>query len=75
MVIKARKVCLLCEHFNFTGKQRGYSEYTPGYDASMNCTKGKWYAEELGLLTEKQFYKYMHMAEKCKLFRKRKTDG
>ena len=31
------KICLFCKHFVFSPGDAGYSEYTPGYEASMDC--------------------------------------
>jgi hypothetical protein len=36
------RLCLFCEHFHFSSAEQGYSEYTPGYEAVMNCNKNKW---------------------------------
>jgi hypothetical protein len=33
------KLCWWCTHFYFDGGDLGYSEYTPGSDASFNCYK------------------------------------
>lgn len=35
-------VCLFCKYFYFDGGSPGYSEYTPGCNASMCCNKGHW---------------------------------
>ena len=37
------RLCLFCKHFEITDGDSGYSEYTPGYDMSIQC--GKWDAE------------------------------
>lgn len=37
-----RLTCLFCKHFYFCGAEPGYSEYTPGSDAAMECTKNYW---------------------------------
>ena len=36
------KLCVFCENWSFSGGSPGYSEMTPGSDASMNCEKGHW---------------------------------
>lgn len=68
---KTKKVCILCKNFYFSDFCPGFSEYTPGWDASMECVKGKWGIGGLGRVTEEEFYKCMHMAEKCKHFEMR----
>jgi hypothetical protein len=37
-----RSVCWFCDHFDFTPSSPGYSEWTPGSDASISCGKGVW---------------------------------
>jgi hypothetical protein len=37
------KTCILCKHIYMHPSCRGYSEYTPGYDATIGCQLGKWY--------------------------------
>ena len=34
--------CILCEHFWFSLSDSGYSEWTPGSEASMQCCKNHW---------------------------------
>lgn len=36
------KLCVFCEHWQFDGGSAGYSELTPGTEASMNCGKGHY---------------------------------
>ena len=36
------KLCVICEHWQFSGGEPGYSEMTPGSDATMGCAKGHW---------------------------------
>lgn len=38
----AEKLCVFCEYWHFDGGSPGYSELTPGTDASMDCAKGHW---------------------------------
>ena len=36
------KLCVFCKHWSFSGGEPGYSEMTPGSDASMYCDKNMW---------------------------------
>ncbi len=38
--------CLKCKHCWIDPGCPGYSEYTPGHDSSMSCTKQHWRLEE-----------------------------
>ena len=38
----SERLCIFCKHWAFDGGEPGYSEMTPGMDASMNCLKGRW---------------------------------
>lgn len=38
----SEKLCVFCRHWQFSGGEPGYSELTPGVDASMDCAKGRW---------------------------------
>lgn len=61
------KTCLLCKHFHWTVGDYGYSEYTPGYDATMGCGEKKWdidFYEDY----EPTFRKKMLQAETCDAF-------
>lgn len=37
-----KKLCLFCKYFYFSGAEIGYSEYTPGSEVEMYCTKRVW---------------------------------
>lgn len=37
-----QRLCIFCKHWRFHGAEAGYSELTPGSDASMECTKNQW---------------------------------
>lgn len=37
------RTCILCKHFEFISGEPGYSEFTPGSDAYINCHKGVFY--------------------------------
>ena len=34
------KLCVFCKHWEFEEGQQGFSEMTPGSNASMGCDKG-----------------------------------
>ena len=36
------RACHQCQHFLFETGSPGYSEMTPGYDASLYCAKDHW---------------------------------
>ena len=36
------KNCTMCEYCQLESGSPGYSEYTPGWDGSLSCSKGKW---------------------------------
>ena len=38
----SEKLCVFCKNWDFNGGDPGYSELTPGYDASMRCAKRMW---------------------------------
>lgn len=40
------KLCVFCKHWEFNGGSPGYSEMTPGMNASMDCRKRKWADEK-----------------------------
>lgn len=58
-----KRLCLFCEHLYFTSEQPGYSEYTPGYPAHLECLKGYWSFPDIT-----DFRDTMKMAETCKKF-------
>lgn len=37
------RCCIACKHFSLEMGCHGYSEYTPGYPASITCGKGFFY--------------------------------
>ena len=61
------KTCLECKHWYWYSANPGYSELTPGDDASMGCNKNRWllkmYADERGDVRDK-----LRTAETCDLF-------
>lgn len=38
----SEKLCVFCKHWHFYGGDQGFSELTPGSDASMDCSKHHW---------------------------------
>ena len=58
-----KRLCLFCEHFWFSEEERGYSEYTPGHPAHLECLKSKWSLDSII-----DFRETMKMAETCKEF-------
>lgn len=64
------KNCLFCQKFIYLAGDRGYSEMTPGYDATIRCSLLLWeldfYVDE-----EEDFRTKMLTAETCELFEER----
>jgi len=46
-------LCLWCKHFYLSTGSRGYSEFTPGSEFTMDCAKGHWHWKEYG--SEEQY--------------------
>lgn len=64
----SEKLCVFCKHWSFYGGSPGYSEMTPGSDASMDCTKGH-YGRGFDLMDisgEEGFRALIKKAETCK---------
>ncbi|MCK5019015.1 MAG: hypothetical protein KAS32_18285 [Candidatus Peribacteraceae bacterium] len=57
-------ICIFCKYLSFSEAFVGYSEYTPGHEASMYCTKGKWAIDFFDLSTE-EYRETMLTAETC----------
>jgi uncharacterized Fe-S radical SAM superfamily protein PflX len=61
------KLCVFCQNWYFSGGEPGYSEMTPGSNASMGCTKGhygRWF--KLSTLDgEDAFRSIIQKAETC----------
>jgi len=36
------KICLFCKRFYFSTGDYGYSDMTPGYEATLTCLKNHW---------------------------------
>ena len=62
--MKACKTCILCKHFEFRSGSPGYSEYTPGWNASMYCRKNR-IDIDIEEITEDQFRATLMKAETC----------
>jgi hypothetical protein len=67
MADKTLLTCLFCRNYVFFTGDRGYSEYTPGYDATMYCSAGKWEMESYEDTTESLRSKFL-MAASCPSF-------
>ena len=65
------RTCLLCSHFRFHEGCRGYSELTPGYEASLECAKRVW---DITLCdeTDASFREKLLTAGKCEHYETRK---
>lgn len=70
--VKARPgtVCWSCKHFHFQGGDAGYSEYTPGYSASMYCGKNEWHFD-FDNASQADLEKTLKTAETCPRFEQR----
>ena len=63
----ASRTCLECKHWEWYAADPGYSEMTPGSDASMYCIKSYWslkmYDDDRGDVRHK-----LNTAERCPEF-------
>jgi hypothetical protein len=59
------KLCVFCKHWDFYGGSQGYSEMTPGSDASMSCSKGHWERWCLHDTGESDFRRIILTAQTC----------
>ena len=39
---KECSTCLECAHMSYQAAEPGWSEYTPGWDATIDCMKNHW---------------------------------
>jgi hypothetical protein len=60
------KTCVLCKYFSFTPSMQGYSEMTPGCDASWGCYKNRW--NEADWDCRQDVAKAFATAETCKYY-------
>lgn len=68
------KSCLMCEYCYFSQGEQGYSEYTPGSDASLMCLKQAMrHAGGSNLMwevyTRQELHEALSTAETCKLYK------
>lgn len=61
-----KRLCVLCKHLCWMEGEAGYSEYTPGCDAAMYCSKKHWNGGDFNSMTLKEYRSYMLTAETCK---------
>lgn len=61
------KTCILCKQIAMYSGGHGYSECTPGYDASIRCDKGKWEVD-LYMDSTPEYRAKLLSAENCDLF-------
>lgn len=61
---KRERLCLFCTNFRWSEGCHGWSELTPGYDASIECSKYVWdvYLNDMDTET---FRKLMLTAQTC----------
>jgi len=60
------KLCLWCKHFYLDMGGAGYSEWTPGWDATVECVKGKWEMKEGD--GQQEFRNILLTAQACELY-------
>jgi len=60
--------CVNCCHFGFWPGDAGYSEYTPGSDMEIWCSRGKWRVQ-FGITPESQFRDFMRSSRECPQFK------
>jgi len=64
------RLCLWCKHFDFYMGSPGYSEYTPGEDASFECAKNHWKMLNYNIGRE-EFVNHIESGKKCPDFERR----
>ena len=68
------RLCVFCRHWWFDGGSPGFSEMTPGSDASMDCAKGCYTAHRLDDISSPDgFRAIIRKAESCKHYSEAKT--
>lgn len=63
------KLCVFCKHWQFDGGSAGYSELTPGYNGTMECSREQFpriYFDEL--FDSDDFRKHIKRAETCDVY-------
>lgn len=73
-LLRPGTVCWSCKHFSFSTGDSGYSEYTPGYDASMRCAKDVWNFSFTNGGSQEDLEKSLKTAETCTKFEPRRSD-
>jgi hypothetical protein len=63
-----RRTCILCRHLSWIDSEPGYSEYTPGSSAGMNCGLNVWYGGSFDHMSESEYRKYLLTADSCGKF-------
>ena len=58
------KLCWLCKHFDYAQAFGGYSEYTPGSEFDISCSKNHWQFDSYKT-DQKEFGKILSTAEHC----------
>jgi hypothetical protein len=66
----SEKLCVFCKDWYFDGGDTGYSEYTPGYNASMGCYKDRWKKGTksisiMNIYSQEEFRKIILQAQTC----------
>lgn len=61
------KNCIFCTQFRFRTGDYGYSEYTPGSNASMECAEDVWDFDFMSN-TQEEFVETLRTAETCEHF-------
>lgn len=60
---KERRLCLFCKHFYFDPGMADISDITPGWDSTIECSKGYWKMNYLN--TNKDFRGVQLIARTC----------
>lgn len=64
------KLCWDCKHIDFIAGDPGYSEYTPGNDFHLECSKNMWEFDNYGDQLS-DFRQKLEVANVCGLFEER----
>lgn len=72
-IIRLGTVCWSCKHFHFSSGGSGYSEYTPGYEATMSCSENVWDFSFCDGGSQIDLENSLKTAERCTKFEQRKT--
>lgn len=58
--------CTLCKNIDFVAFSQGYSEMTPGCDATFRCSKKQWMLDDF--ISAADFREKMRSAETCRFY-------